>query len=241
MKSNTKKKIRISIFIIIIILLLSMGGFYIFTLDYYRADNTAMNISLTESVELDNAGKVTVFYPDDQMNSNSAVIFYPGGKVEAIAYAPLLNKLSDKGITAILVEMPFNLAVFDINAANDILAKLPEIKSWYIAGHSLGGAMASSYIENNEDKFQGLILLGAYPVNAANISTLEIYGTYDIMLDKSKLANNDNTFEIIGGNHAYFGDYGEQEGDGVATITREEQQAKTVEIILEFIDNNSLE
>ncbi|MDY0234782.1 MAG: alpha/beta hydrolase [Gudongella sp.] len=240
MKANTKKKIRISIFIVLIVIIISMGSFYIYTLDYYRADNDAIQVVTAESKDLDILGNITIFYPKDQIDTHSAMIFYPGGKVEAIAYAPLLSKLSSTGITTILVKMPFNLAVFNINAADNVLSKLPEIKNWYIAGHSLGGAMASSYIEKNEDKFQGLILLGAYPVNESSIPTLAIYGTYDLGLDKSKLESVENKFEIIGGNHAYYGNYGEQEGDGVATITREEQQAKAVELIIEFMNNNSL-
>lgn len=237
MNPNIKKKIRISIFIILIVMIILIGGFYIYTLDYYRADNEAIQVISTGSKDLEISDNITIFYPSEQIDTDSALIFYPGGKVEATAYAPLLSKLSSSGITAILVKMPFNLAVFDINAADDILSKLPEIKNWYIAGHSLGGAMASSYIEKNEEKFQGLILLGAYPVNESNIPTLAIYGSNDLGLDKSKLKSVENKLEIIGGNHSYYGNYGEQKGDGVATITREEQQAKTVEVILEFINH----
>jgi hypothetical protein len=37
---------------------------------------------------------------------------------------------------------------------------------------------------------------------------------------------------IEGGCHSYFGSYGMQEGDGMPTITREEQLEETVEAIL---------
>ena len=40
---------------------------------------------------------------------------------------------------------------------------------------------------------------------------------------------------IEGGNHAWFAYYGEQEGDGAASITREEQQKKTVDAVLGMI------
>ena len=41
--------------------------------------------------------------------------------------------------------------------------------------------------------------------------------------------------EIQGGNHAQFGNYGPQKGDAPATISAEEQQARTVEAVAEFI------
>ena len=39
---------------------------------------------------------------------------------------------------------------------------------------------------------------------------------------------------IEGGNHAGFGHYGPQAGDGVASIDREEQQRQTAETVLAF-------
>ena len=103
------------------------------------------------------------------------------------------------------------------------------------SGATLGGAMASSYVAGNEDKLSGLILLGAYPVNDSPINTLCIYGSEDIMLDKSKLAGVSNVLRIEGGNHAQFGNYGVQEGDGVASISREAQQEQAAGAMLAFL------
>ena len=166
------------------------------------------------------------------------LIFYPGGKVEAAAYAPLLQKLAQHGITCVLLEMPFHLAVLDTSAADRAFAQLPQVKRWYIGGHSLGGAMAGSYAGAHADKLEGLILLGAYSAAAIpeDLSTLAIYGSEDRVLDRSKLPVSPNTLlEIAGGNHAYFGDYGEQKGDGTAAISREEQQRQTAEAIVKFM------
>ncbi|GIO86825.1 hypothetical protein J25TS5_37570 [Paenibacillus faecis] len=169
------------------------------------------------------------------------LIFYPGGKVEAAAYAPLLQKLAQHGITCVLMEMPFNLAVLDANAADRAFAQLPQVKRWYIGGHSLGGAMAGSYAGAHADKLEGLILLGAYSAAALpeDLPTLAIYGSEDRVLDRSKLPVSPNTLlEIAGGNHAYFGDYGEQKGDGTAAISREEQQRQTAEAIVKFMTDD---
>lgn len=235
MKLKIKKPLKITAISIVAIIFILMGGFYFYTMDYYRADDFAVQTFTTDGTSLQNQGNMMVFYPDKEMDSNTALIFYPGGKVEATAYAPLLTKLSQNGITCVLVKMPFNLAVFDKDAAESVYNKFPDIKNWYIGGHSLGGAMASNYVDKNSEKIKGLILLGSYPVNNSNISTLAIYGSEDIRLDKTKLDNTKNKLEIVGGNHAYFGNYGEQKGDGTAAITRDEQQTQTVEAIIKFI------
>lgn len=234
MKNKSNKNLKF-IAIVITLVIVLMGAFYIYTLDYYRADAIAIQTLAEDKTMIENKDKMTIFYADEQLDTGAGLIFYPGGKVEATAYAPLLQKISAEGITCVLVEMPFNLAVFDVKAANKVYNLLPEIQSWYLGGHSLGGAMASNYVENNSTKLEGLILLGAYPINDSNIPTLAIYGSEDKGLDITKLAETNNKFEIAGGNHAYFGDYGEQKGDGIASITREEQQSITVEKITEFI------
>ena len=134
-----------------------------------------------------------------------------------------------------LIEMPFNLAVLHIKAAEGVYSHFPDIDTWYIGGHSLGGAMASSYADKASTKLSGIILLGAYSVSDTSIPTVAIYGSNDMVLDKTKLNPSQPQLIIEGGNHANFGNYGDQEGDGVATITREEQQQQTVDSVLKFI------
>lgn len=234
MKPKTKKRLRITAIALAALLLLILGGFYIYTLDYYRADDIALQTLSSNDKSIVRTGSLTVFYPPKNTETGKGLIFYPGGKVEDIAYAPLLESIAGRGITCVLVKMPFNLAVFDISAADSVYGRFPEITGWYLAGHSLGGAMASSYCSHGAGSLKGLILLGAYPVNNADIKTLAIYGSEDVKLDKTKLAGTDN-IEIAGGNHAYFGDYGEQKGDGAASITREEQQRIAADAITNFI------
>ena len=232
-KTHYLRKTVIGLFVVI---LLIMGGFYIYTLDYYRADVEVEKLIEQEPERIQTDGSLTIVYPEGKSDNKIGLVFYPGGKVEAIAYLPLLFQLSEQGITCVLTEMPFNLAVFDTKAADKVYQAYPEIDQWFLAGHSLGGAMASSYVEKNADKLEGLILLGAYPINDADISTLAIYGTEDVQLDLTKLESTANQLEIWGGNHAYFGNYGEQEGDGVASISREEQQSIAVKTIIAFIE-----
>ena len=237
-----KKKI---IFAIVIVLVISLvGGTVYYINDYYKADETAvMTISNPQkSITVTEENGVFTFEPQ---NPVAGIIFYPGGKVEAEAYAPLMNSLAENGVLAVLVTMPANLAVLDMNAAEGICEEYPEIEKWYMAGHSLGGSMASSFVSENSDDFDGIILLASYStadLSNSGVEVLSVYGTNDGVLNfekyeeyKSNLPKNYEEFVIDGGCHAYFGNYGEQEGDKKATITREKQIEVTVEKIIEFI------
>jgi len=212
-------------------------AFYAYVNDYRHADETAT--ALLNSASIRQEGNLTILTPDAASNTGMGFIFYPGGKVEETAYLPLLERLREGGVTVVLVKVPLRLAVFDINAADRVYDAVPGITRWFIGGHSLGGAMASSYVTGNEDKLSGLILLGAYPVNDSPISTLCIYGSEDIMLDKTKLEGVANVLRIEGGNHAQFGNYGLQEGDGTATMSREEQQTIAAKAMLAFINGGA--
>ena len=233
-----KKRIKIALISILSIVVLLTVAFFIYVSDYYRADDVAITVMQSET-SIRFSDNLTILTPT--IPSDTALIFYPGAKVEYIAYIPILEKLCQNGITCVLIKMPFNLAIFDQNAANKVFDELPDIENWYIGGHSMGGAMASSYAANHKDKVKGLILLGAYiygdvsPENA-----LTVYGTLNADLEK-RIHYTDNIVIIDGGNHAQFGNYGEQKGDPPATISREDQQDIAVKAIMGFIQEKSKE
>lgn len=220
---------------ILIALLIAVGASAWFLLDYYPAEDIAVAI-LNQDNGIEVKDDYTILSPT--YPSDTAIIFYPGAKVETIAYLPLLDQIRQKGITCILVDMPFHMAFFDSNAAQRVIDEFSEIEHWYIAGHSLGGAMASQFAAKHPDELDGLILLGAYiygdypPEN-----TLTIYGSLNQSVE-DHLTYTENVVEIEGGNHAQFGNYGPQKGDLPATISSEEQQAQTVDAIEEFIRQN---
>lgn len=241
-----KRRIILScIFAVISVLLLSCIFILAYLGSYSHANDSEINKYLAESNiekrELDRS--TTAFVPSAPL---VGFIFYPGGKVEAEAYYPLMAECAKNGILSVICQMPFNLAVFDIDAANGIKEKFPEIDSWYIGGHSLGGSMAASYFEKNISDLDGLILLGSYStadLSSSNASVLSIYGENDRVMNRKKYEENkknlpSNTQEYIikGGNHAGFGMYGHQIGDGDANITNEAQILKTAEQIFSFIN-----
>ncbi|MDF2586893.1 MAG: alpha/beta fold hydrolase [Anaerocolumna sp.] len=228
-----KKRLKIALITIISMVVLLTGAFFIYASDYYRAEDVAIEVMNNgDSISVkDNLIILSPTIPND-----TALIFYPGAKVEHIAYLPILEKIKEScGITCILVKMPFNMAIFDSNAADKIIDQFPDIKNWYIGGHSMGGAMASNYASKHQDKVNGLILLGAYIYGEyPDDDALTVYGTFNTSVAE-KINYTENIVAIEGGNHAQFGNYGKQKGDHDATITSEEQQIITVEAIKQFI------
>lgn len=261
-KGKKKATLRNIIWTLIGIAVIAAVGCFAYIQDYYHADETAIETYMAgvENVTvktLENGYRVYV--PGNWENTaeseaglvlendgtSTGVIFYPGGKVEYTAYEPLMAALAERGILGILVEMPGNLAVLDINAADGLQEQFPEITSWYMAGHSLGGSMAASYLSEHTDTFDGLILLGAYStadLAASGLKVLSLYGSEDQILNREKyekyrgnLPDDFSEIVIEGGNHAGFGMYGAQDGDGSARITNEEQIEKAAGEIAVFV------
>lgn len=249
MKDNKQKRkhslLKIILAIVLVIVAVTGVSFGIYVSDYYRPDDTAMEI-------LENPGDVSILQDDKgnytvlpQKAGDTGIIFYPGGKVDERAYLPLLKKYAENGITCILVKMPFHLAVFNMNGADGIQKQYPRITKWYLAGHSLGGAMAAAYIARHVSEYQGLILLGAYStkdLSDTDLTVVWIDGDQDGVINQKQVLKNqdhypENTyvFMIAGGNHAQFGSYGVQKGDGQASISAKEQWQETVDDTLAVI------
>lgn len=229
-----------------LLLLLLCGVVGLYAADYYRADATAqaamMDYSMASSAVYEIGEDITVFVPEDPV---AGFIFYPGGKVEYTAYAPLLRMLAGENILCAVVKMPLNLAVLDIDAAAGVREKFSGIDDWYIGGHSLGGSMAASYVAKNPNDYTGLVLLASYStedLKETELKVVSIYGSADGVLNmekygqyQSNLPDNAVEYVIEGGNHAQFGSYGHQDGDGQASVTAEEQTIMTALQIVDLI------
>ena len=237
-----KKQYIVGISIMVVLLTLVIGwGVYVG--DYYSAEITAVAaMAGSEMVSVQKTDKMTVFSPD---NPTAGFLFYPGGKVEYTSYAPLMLALAERDVLCVLIPMPCNLAVLNPNAAEGIQEQFPEIETWYIGGHSLGGSMAASYGAKHPEELKGLVLLAAYStadLADSGLDVLSMYGSEDGVLNMEKYESYrgnlpETTVEIVipGGNHAGFGSYGAQDSDGKATISPAEQIQYTAEAIAEFV------
>lgn len=244
MKQKNSKKILRFILAILLVLIICCG---IYVSDYYHADDEAIGkFAYSDTIVIEEIEEGGLTYTPD--NASTGFIFYPGGKVEYTAYEPLMLACAERGIFCVLVKMPFNLAVLDINAADGIPEQFPEIANWYIGGHSLGGSMAATYLSKHQNEFAGLILLGSYStsdISHTGLDVLSLYGSEDTVLNAQKYEKNKSNlppafteFVIDGGCHAYFGMYGAQDGDGIPTISNEEQIQITADKIMEQIEHS---
>ncbi len=220
---------------LILLALIAAGcGIYLGTGQYPASKEAADLLRSTEDVQVSEVSHGLLL---DGPGEDTALIFYPGGKVEYTSYLPLLHRLAESGTDCFLVHMPANLAVFGAGRAERI-QKDYDYAHWTIGGHSLGGAMAADYAAEHGADLDGLVLLAAYPVSQVSVPTLVLYGSEDRVLNQEKLREGmeylpeDTKIRVIeGGNHAQFGDYGIQKGDGKASISREEQIEITAEEI----------
>ena len=194
-------------------------------------------INGTENV---NVSKIDQELLLDGPGNDTALIFYPGAKVEYTSYLPMLAKLSAKGVDCYLVEMPLNMAFFGKDSANDIIDD-GNYTHYIMSGHSLGGAMAASYV-NETNRSDGLVLFASYATGEISKPVLSIYGSEDKVLNMKSYnesmdmyTGNFTEFVIDGCNHAQFGYYGNQSGDGSSTISAKTQQKESVNEILDFI------
>jgi pimeloyl-ACP methyl ester carboxylesterase len=237
------KKKKILLILIGAVVLALLGAFAFLSSTHYKATADVLATTAADQTAVVAKDRIE-FWPADQ-EAKTGFILYPGGNVDFRAYAPLARDISREGYFAVVARMPLSLAVFNKNRADDIICRYPEIKQWVISGHSLGGVMAARYALDNKDIIAGLVLLASYPdqdLSAADIKVLSILGTKDGVINLEKYESSkpylpgDTIFvPIVGGNHAYFGNYGFQKGDMEADLSLNEQQKQIVAATVSFL------
>lgn len=224
------------------------------------------NVSVRSDIDLKETANYIALTPKTQSFSSTGLLFYPGGLVTPQAYIPTLQELVAMGYPVIIIKATGNLAINNIGKAKEHRNAIPAVRRWVVGGHSLGGAVACRDVQRDPDLYEGVVLWASFPGNAGSIAdwqgaALSIWAEFDNLSDAVDIEENqvnmpsaqvvdwtnfptqptDGTtlyYEIKGGNHAQFGDYGPQNGDGEATITRTEQQALIVEAMRRFFNAN---
>lgn len=247
-RKKQKKKLPLVLHILISVgvglLIFCVAGFCYLNIHYTAREEAlaVMSDSAAATVTEIDGG-----YFVDGAGQDTALIFYPGAKVDAQAYLPLMQEIATGGVDCFLLDLPMRMAIFDQNAADKIMAKV-EYPTVMVGGHSMGGMIAAGYAAAHKDSVDGVVLLAAYPTKPLDksLGLLSVYGTEDKVLDRDAYENAkayfpSNTTETVidGGNHAQFGNYGTQKGDGEAAITAKEQQRKTAYAVLRFAETLS--
>lgn len=180
------------------------------------------------------------------VETSVGLIFYPGGKTSAETFAPLMQEFAKQGVYCAITPMPLKTAFLGINKADDVIAANPNIKHWYIAGHSLGGVAAAEYIKVNANKLDGLLLWASYPgsdISAVDLPVLSLSAGKDLQSTPAKIEQykpllnaNTNYVVINNANHWQFGHYLDELNQQQGLLTRDEQQQQVLEQSLLFMN-----
>lgn len=204
----------------------------------YQASPLARRIAKTAT----NHKNYLLFRSKGKVKAN--IIFYQGALVEEEAYSQLARDLADKGDNTYILKTPLNLPVLSPHKAKTIINQ-NHLTNVYLAGHSLGGVVASQNAK--VAPVRGLILLASYPSRKSDLShkklrVLSITASNDHILNwekyeeaKKRLLNSSTFRTIVGGNHSRFGNYGHQKGDGKATLSHKSSEKQLATFISNFI------
>jgi len=242
-KSGTKRKLGI-----LLLALLLAGGLWIwkYLTPYTPAANAESAMVSGNGVVVEKNENWISFEPS--FTTGAAIIFYPGGLVEAESYSTLAKRIAATGHAVYIAQMPLNLPLTKVDAAEEIIRVHPKL-SFVLGGHSLGGVMASRFAAEHSDQLEGVFFLASYPdekgsLKGTTLAVLSILGTEDEVINRdsyregrSYLPDNTVYYSVDGGNHAQFGSYGPQKGDGDATISEDEQQIRTVRALQDWLGN----
>lgn len=176
------------------------------------------------------------------------LILYPGGLVRPHAYAWIGVALAPVGIRTLVPTMPLDLAVLGRDRADRLIdGKRDGEALVVVGGHSLGGAMAASWVARAPDRADGLILMGAYPAGGDDLSgtdlpTLVLAAEHDGLATLAEVEEGlarlppSAGLEVVGGAvHAFFGRYGPQRGDGLPRVPRATAEAEIAGAVEAFL------
>lgn len=172
------------------------------------------------------------------------VIFQPGARVDARAYARVLRPVAEAGYRVVIVKQPLGIAILASGFAPAWAADHPEVARWVVAGHSLGGVVAAENAAT-PNAVDDLILWASFPasdLSSEAFGVMSVFGTNDgltttedIEASMGDLPDGASFVAVEGAIHSHFGDYGSQRGDGMPGLSRDEAQALIVQATLDFL------
>ncbi len=183
-------------------------------------------------------------------DSTAGLVFYPGGRVHPDAYLASLAPLAaDANVTVVVPKLPLNLAVLDGDAAARYVTRPdpdvdPDVDTWYVGGHSLGGVMACRYARANPDRVDGVVLFASYcdrDTSETGLAALSVTGSADTVLNheasRGALANlpADATTRTLPLNHSQFGGYRGQPGDAPSGLRYAAAHRRLAEAVVPWL------
>lgn len=182
--------------------------------------------------------------------AGEGLVFVPGAKVDPYAYLSKLSAVAEaSGLTIVITHPTLNLAFFDTRPLATFTELAPEVDEWWVGGHSLGGVRACQLAGEPDapgrPELAGVMLFGSYCANdlsGSGLAALSVSGSNDGLSTPAKvgaasgLLPADAAFvELEGANHADFGDYGAQPGDGESTLDDAEVRDEIAAAVAAFL------
>lgn len=246
--SSSKHRIRtVTLWVLGVLALLVIG--VLFWANSAMMGDRAASLEVWDNpnISVTSTDHSVVMQPSDNA-SGVGLVFIPGAKVDPYAYMYKLSGIVEEtGATVVITKPTLNLAFFDTRPLSTFTADAPDVNEWFIGGHSLGGVRACQLVDAPDaadEGVVGLVLFGSYcanDVSESGLKVLSISGSDDGLSTPQKIESaahllpSDAVFvEIKGANHASFGDYGVQPGDGTAAISSEQMQAELTRVLVAF-------
>ena len=241
-KKPRRRILRRVLWALAIVLVLAIGGVLAYTqIGVMPAEPGPLaEVRANSAITVTDADEGIVLEPADG-DSERGLVFIPGAKVDPWAYAAPLQGLAEEGITVVITRPWLNLAFFDPRGLDDFTSAAPDVESWAVGGHSLGGVRACQLATAAD----ALVLFASYCANDlsdSELPVLSVAGSEDGLSTPEKIADarpmlpaDAELVEIDGASHASFGDYGPQAGDGEPTLSEEEMRAQLTDIVGGFL------
>ncbi|WP_435365105.1 alpha/beta fold hydrolase [Haloarchaeobius sp. DYHT-AS-18] len=229
-----------------LLLLSAIGAYVYFDVLAYDAVEPMSAVEADHDVVVERAQGGYVIRDPDSAAETVGLVYYPGGRVSPDAYVETLAPLAaEHDVTVYVPKVPLNLAVLAQGKATAVIEADESVETWYVGGHSLGGAMACRYAANNQERVEGLVLGASYcdvSIADSDLAVLAVTGTRDGVLNRDRFESSrsnlpaDATFVAVEGmNHSQFGHYGGQSGDDPGTISTAQAHEQFVAAVVEWL------
>ncbi|WP_244605571.1 alpha/beta hydrolase [Halorussus marinus] len=244
------RRLKLAVVVVLAVVLVgAVGAVAYLSTPFHATPASIQSVEDDPRVSVSTDGDVAVLAPADR-NASVGVVFYPGARVAPDAYFETLAPLVARtGAVVFVPKMPLNVALLDADAAGEIRARNPDVRTWVVGGHSLGGVAACRYAASHD--VRGLVLFASYcdgDVSDRGLAVLSVTGSADAVLDRdayraarSRLPPDATVREVPGINHTQFGAYRGQRGDASAPLSYEAAHRRLAEVVVPWFANATTE
>jgi pimeloyl-ACP methyl ester carboxylesterase len=238
---------RVAVVVFVVVVVAGGGVVVYFSMPSHGPASSVQQVRDDARVTVTSEDGVHVLSPTDA-ESTVGLVFYPGARVAPDAYySTFAPVVAQTNVTVFVPQMPLNVALLDTDAAERIRAQHPDVHTWFVGGHSLGGVAACQYADSRD--VRGLVLFASYcnvDVSDESFAALTVTGSADTVLNRAnyreavtRLPPNTTTHEVEGMNHTQFASYRGQRGDSPAPLSYDEAHRRLADVLVPWLTDHS--